>query len=108
MKVIHSRPCELAHILLASCIYLGKIHVYGLDLLNGTPIIDIKPYVAAFDAFPDAKAGWMDDITNPVDGRINGYQQIKSSRGARRARSRNRVQKLGEDSSIDNEEEATL
>jgi len=55
--------------------------VYGLDLLNGTPIIDIKPYVAAFDAFPDAKAGWMEDITNQMDGRVNGYQQIKSSRG---------------------------
>ena len=85
----------------------GKIHVSGLDLLNGTPIIDIKPYVAAFDAFPDAKAGWMDDITNKMDGRINGYQQIKSARGARRARSRNRIQALEEDSNINNEE-ATL
>lgn len=98
----------MVHILLISCIYLGKIHVFGLDLLNGTPIIDIKPYVAAFDAFPDAKAGWMDDITSQADGRINGYQQIKSSRGARRARSRNRIQKLEEDSSINTEEEAKL
>ncbi len=50
----------------------------------------------------------MDDITSQADGRINGYQQIKSSRGARRARSRNRIQKREEDSSINNEEGATL
>ena len=40
----------------------GIIEVIGLDLLDGTPILDIKPYVPAFDAFPDARAGWMDDI----------------------------------------------
>ena len=40
----------------------GIIDVIGLDLLDGTPILDIKPYVPAFDAFPDARAGWMDDI----------------------------------------------
>jgi tRNA-Thr(GGU) m(6)t(6)A37 methyltransferase TsaA len=30
----------------------GIIEVYGLDLLNDTPILDIKPYIPAFDAFP--------------------------------------------------------
>lgn len=30
------------------------------DLLDGTPILDIKPYVPAADAFPDAAAGWVD------------------------------------------------
>ena len=34
----------------------------GLDLLDGTPILDIKPYIPAFDSFPEAKAGWMDAI----------------------------------------------
>jgi tRNA (Thr-GGU) A37 N-methylase len=33
-----------------------------LDLLDGTPILDIKPYIPAFDSFPDANAGWMDMI----------------------------------------------
>ncbi len=40
----------------------GVIEVIGLDLLDGTPVLDIKPYVPAFDAFPEARAGWMDDI----------------------------------------------
>lgn len=32
------------------------------DLVDGTPIFDVKPYVAAFDAFPEAKAGWIDEM----------------------------------------------
>ncbi len=38
------------------------IHVLGLDLLDGTPVLDVKPYVAYADAFPDASAGWVDEI----------------------------------------------
>lgn len=32
------------------------------DLVDGTPIFDIKPYVPAFDAFPDSGAGWIDEL----------------------------------------------
>lgn len=38
------------------------IHVRGLDLLDGTPVLDVKPYVPYADAFPDASAGWLDDL----------------------------------------------
>jgi len=37
------------------------LHVERIDLLDGTPVLDIKPYVPYADAFPDAKAGWIDD-----------------------------------------------
>jgi tRNA-Thr(GGU) m(6)t(6)A37 methyltransferase TsaA len=37
----------------------GTLHVTGLDLLEGTPIIDIKPYVPAFDSIPHAASGWV-------------------------------------------------
>jgi len=37
----------------------GTLHVTGLDLLEGTPILDIKPYVPAFDSIPDAVPGWV-------------------------------------------------
>ena len=30
--------------------------------LDGTPILDIKPYVPYCDSFPDARAGWVDDL----------------------------------------------
>lgn len=41
----------------------GKVvlHVKGLDLLDGTPVIDIKPYVPYVDAIPDANGGFAHD-----------------------------------------------
>lgn len=35
------------------------LHVRDLDLIEGTPVIDIKPYLPYADAFPDAKSGWV-------------------------------------------------
>lgn len=35
--------------------------VRGLDILDRTPLIDIKPYVPEFDARPGSKAGWLDE-----------------------------------------------
>lgn len=34
------------------------IRVKGADLLDGTPILDIKPYIPAVDSHPDAKEGF--------------------------------------------------
>jgi tRNA-Thr(GGU) m(6)t(6)A37 methyltransferase TsaA len=36
------------------------LHVTDIDLIDGTPVLDIKPYIAYADAFPDAHAGWLD------------------------------------------------
>lgn len=36
------------------------IHVLGADLKDGTPIYDIKPYVAYVDAHADARSGFVD------------------------------------------------
>lgn len=37
------------------------IHVQGADLMNDTPIYDIKPYVAYSDAHPQARSGFVDE-----------------------------------------------
>jgi tRNA-Thr(GGU) m(6)t(6)A37 methyltransferase TsaA len=36
------------------------LHVRDLDLVDRTPVLDIKPYVPYADAFPEAGAGWLD------------------------------------------------
>ncbi len=36
----------------------NKLKVVGLDCLDGTPLLDIKPYFASTDAKPDAEVGW--------------------------------------------------
>lgn len=38
------------------------LHLLGVDLLDQTPVLDIKPYVPYADAFADSKAGWIEDI----------------------------------------------
>ncbi len=40
----------------------NRILIRDHDLLHGTPILDIKPYIPYCDAHPDAKAGWVDEL----------------------------------------------
>jgi tRNA-Thr(GGU) m(6)t(6)A37 methyltransferase TsaA len=32
------------------------------DILDGTPVLDIKPYIPDSDSFPGSKAGWLDNL----------------------------------------------
>ncbi|HEY4121933.1 MAG TPA: tRNA (N6-threonylcarbamoyladenosine(37)-N6)-methyltransferase TrmO [Byssovorax sp.] len=56
------------------------VRVRGVDLLDGTPVLDLKPYVAYADAFPGAKSGWLDDDEPAPLARID---DATPSRGAR-------------------------
>ncbi len=37
------------------------LEVEGVDVLDGTPLIDIKPYVRQFDHRDEVKSGWVDE-----------------------------------------------
>ncbi len=39
----------------------NRIYTSGLDILDGSPLIDIKPYIRDFDLKDDANMGWIDD-----------------------------------------------
>jgi len=50
------------------------LHVADVDILDGTPLLDIKPYVPEYDAHPLSKAGWVDSTTSSrrvADGRFH-------------------------------------
>ena len=51
--------CELKEVIIKK----NKIvlQLSGCDLVHGTPVIDIKPYIAYADSIPDGSAGWADD-----------------------------------------------
>jgi len=36
------------------------LFIEALDILDGTPLLDIKPYVPAFDGHPEARTGWLE------------------------------------------------
>jgi tRNA-Thr(GGU) m(6)t(6)A37 methyltransferase TsaA len=37
------------------------LHVVGVDCLDNTPLLDIKPYFSTTDSIPDARVGWHAD-----------------------------------------------
>ncbi|UCD53008.1 MAG: tRNA (N6-threonylcarbamoyladenosine(37)-N6)-methyltransferase TrmO [Phycisphaerales bacterium] len=48
-----------------SCVKLlsvegATLHVGGIDILDGTPLLDIKPYARRFDHFEVTRSGWID------------------------------------------------
>jgi len=56
-----------------SCLRLERIdgltlHVLDVDLVDGTPVLDIKPYVPYTDAHPAARSGWLEDAPRAIDG----------------------------------------
>lgn len=51
-----------------SCVRLIEIkglvmYIADSDILDGTPILDIKPYIPTIDSFPEAKAGWVEELS---------------------------------------------
>lgn len=52
-----------------------ELCVADIDVLDGTPLLDIKPYVPEFDAHPVSRAGWFDSAAvdrRRADGRFHG------------------------------------
>ena len=47
--------------LVALDIEAGRIEIDAIDVLDGTPVIDIKPYYASVDAFPEATIAARDE-----------------------------------------------
>lgn len=54
------------------------LHVRDADMVDGTPVLDLKPYIAYADAHPNAGSGWLEDEvrsdaqTQPADP-VRGY-----------------------------------
>lgn len=38
------------------------IKFYGADMIDGTPLLDIKPYIPDIDSYPEAGRGWLGDL----------------------------------------------
>ncbi|HXZ98461.1 MAG TPA: tRNA (N6-threonylcarbamoyladenosine(37)-N6)-methyltransferase TrmO [Candidatus Acidoferrum sp.] len=44
-----------------------RLHVAGVDMLDGTPLLDIKPYIPQFDAIETERIGWLKDRIHMVE-----------------------------------------
>jgi tRNA (adenine37-N6)-methyltransferase len=44
------------------------LHVRDVDMIDGTPVLDLKPYVPYADAFPGARTGWLEPLASTEVG----------------------------------------
>lgn len=47
----------------------GVLHIQSVDILDGTPLLDIKPYVPEFDAQMEVRTGWFETAGKGVYSR---------------------------------------
>lgn len=47
----------------------GVLHIQNVDIVDGTPLLDIKPYVPEFDYQPDIRTGWLEEARKRVSDR---------------------------------------
>lgn len=57
-----------------------KLYVAESDLLDGSPVLDIKPYVPAADSFPDAAVGWLGEQKAEV-WQVEAAESFRSAAG---------------------------
>ena len=69
----------------------STIHVFGCDLIDGTPVLDVKPYLPYADSIRGAGSGWAGDIPprdyegmrlTPAQEAENRRQQLEGVEGA--------------------------
>jgi tRNA (adenine37-N6)-methyltransferase len=72
-----------------SCVRLlgvqgGRLHVGDLDILDETPLLDIKPYATTLDSFKVRRAGWLQNKSHRVvmaDDRFERKQRLATGSG---------------------------
>lgn len=42
----------------------ARVYLSGIDIIDGTPVIDIKPYIKEYDSVSRSKSGWLEDVEN--------------------------------------------
>lgn len=48
------------------------LHISGVDILDGTPLLDIKPYTTMFDRIDTTRNGWQDEVDDTLARQLGG------------------------------------
>ena len=46
------------------------LHIDNADILDGTPLLDIKPYISRFDCIETSSCGWQDEVDDETAERL--------------------------------------
>jgi tRNA-Thr(GGU) m(6)t(6)A37 methyltransferase TsaA len=52
----------------------GVLHIRDVDILDGTPLLDIKPYVPRFDAPMKVRIGWLQKARKAVSSQRSDHR----------------------------------
>jgi tRNA-Thr(GGU) m(6)t(6)A37 methyltransferase TsaA len=55
----------------------GRVKVRNLDILDNTPLLDIKPYIAHFDGVAESRSGWMEAVREEVEAKRSDDRFIR-------------------------------
>ena len=55
----------------------ATLQVEDVDMLDGTPLLDIKPFIKRFDVREDVQSGWQDEVSDEVADKrgLRGYSE---------------------------------
>lgn len=71
------RPNPIGFSLVTLCgIEENILTIEDVDILDGTPLLDIKPYAARFDSREDVRSGWQEQVSEP-DAHIRGKRDYQ-------------------------------
>ncbi len=71
------RPNKLGMSLVRLMSIEGNVlHIKDIDVIDGTPLFDIKPYIQRFDSRENARSGWQDTIPDDIAG-SRGVREYK-------------------------------
>jgi len=60
------------------------LHIEDVDILDGTPVVDIKPFIARFDTREDVRSGWQEGVSDETAAR-RGQRGFRGERVVRPA-----------------------
>ena len=57
------------------------LHLAGADILDGTPLLDIKPFTAKFDGVTPTRNGWQDEVDEET-AEVRGMRSFRGRKPA--------------------------
>jgi tRNA-Thr(GGU) m(6)t(6)A37 methyltransferase TsaA len=59
----------------------NSLYVADIDVLDGTPLLDIKPYIPEFDCFEGSQCGWMQNLRHKIAPSDNRFYKKEEKQG---------------------------
>jgi tRNA (Thr-GGU) A37 N-methylase len=57
------------------------LRIVNVDMIDGTPLLDIKPYVRDLDSEDDIRVGWLEGRSKRKNSRVSGNRSFKNKSG---------------------------